>query len=286
MTTILEAITQPTLTRAAFSLVSAGCSILPTRGKRPAIKNWQYLNQQLPPMQRVQHWINYRILCGIGLICGEVSGNLAVLDVDSMDACTEFEAAFPRLADTLTVRSGSGRGRHYYFYSDILPANAWLAGVELRTSGAYVIAPPTIHPCGNPYVVENAVNPRRVANLDTLREWVVERAARIEPAPRPNRNAIFTAIRSGSAYGRAALTSECIAVRMAPVGSRNKTLYIAALKAGSLISSGHLERLEVESQLESAAAALVEDDGQRAVQKTIKSGIEKGLANGNTRRVG
>jgi bifunctional DNA primase/polymerase-like protein len=53
---------------------------------------------------------------------------------------------------TPTVITGSG-GRHYYLsWADITPGNGALGtGVDLKADGGYVVAPPSIHPNGQPY---------------------------------------------------------------------------------------------------------------------------------------
>ncbi len=80
-----------------------------------------------------------------------------------------------------------------------------------------------------------------------------------------------------SAYGLAALNAESAAVRMAPEGTANATLYRASLKLGSLIASGVLGRAQVEAALEAAAAALTTRDGLTATRRTIASGLNTGI---------
>lgn len=286
MKTILDAATNPTLRGAAFDYVEAGCSIIPTQSKKPNGVRWEIYQHRRARNGEVNYWFSSGKMGGIGLVCGEVSGNLVVLDVDNMNACREFERSFPLLKETLTIRSGSYRGRHYYFYADTLPLNTWLQGVELRADGAYVVAPPSMHPCGNRYCVEVPFPVRRVANLEDVRDWIMHRADALTPTPRANPKPAYPAIRDATAYGRAALTSECISVRTAPAGTRNNTLFRAALKMGTLINAGHLTKSEVEYQLETAAIGLSQSDGLETTQRTIQSGILKGMANPNTRRVG
>lgn len=282
MTTILDASQEATLQGAAYAYIEAGCSIIPCRSKRPAIFQWDEYKTRRSHNGNVRYWLQADRMQQIGLICGAVSGNLVVLDVDSMQACEAFESAFPLLIHTLTIRSGSGRGRHYYFYADQLPINTWLQGVELRADGAYVVAAPSPHKSGHRYAVERAHNVKRVSDLEDVRSWIQHRAGMLyaKIAPKPT----YPAIRDGSRYGKAALTSECITVRSAPEGYRNHTLYRAALKMGGLINAGHLSKSEVEYQLEAAAFALAEADGIDTVRRTIQSGLVVGMSNPNTRQ--
>jgi hypothetical protein len=221
MTSILDAATSATIAEAAMKYIDAGCSIIPLDGKKPAssIKNWTVFARQQPPRGLVAHWLRSGIMrAGIGLIGGAVSGGLVLLDVDSMAACAEFEATFPNLVDTLTVRSGSGRGKHYYFYAHRLPGNAYRGGVELRCTGAYVVAPPSIHPVsGQPYRVECQSDVRRVYGMASVRKWILERGGgAMAVTPKPAR--IDSGIRDATAYGRKALLDQAAIVAAAREG--------------------------------------------------------------------
>jgi putative DNA primase/helicase len=82
------------------------------------------------------------------------------------------------------------------------------------------------------------------------------------------------------AYAEAALADEVRQVATAARGSRNNRLNTAALKLGQLVAAGWLDRGRIERALEDAAAAcgLVADDGGEAVRRTIKSGLDAGVA--------
>jgi len=66
---------------------------------------------------------------------------------------------------------------------------------------------------------------------------------------------------------------------MAPETGRNNRLNECAFRLGTMIARNWLVRAEVETQLLAACRAnqLIVDTGQRAVEKTIASGIEAGL---------
>jgi putative DNA primase/helicase len=63
---------------------AAGLSVLPARRqeKRPAIPTWKEFQEQLPSASHIAAWFARKqdALC---VICGEVSGNLEVLDFDN-----------------------------------------------------------------------------------------------------------------------------------------------------------------------------------------------------------
>lgn len=66
-------------------LVKAGFSILPLMldgSKRPAIKEWKQLQVNRPDPVDIRTW-GHR--CGIGILCGAISGNLEVIDIDEAE---------------------------------------------------------------------------------------------------------------------------------------------------------------------------------------------------------
>jgi RecA-family ATPase len=81
------------------------------------------------------------------------------------------------------------------------------------------------------------------------------------------------------AYGAAALSNAIEEVAGAAPGQRNDVLNAKAYTLGRQVAAGRLEREEVEKALLDAAHAngLVKDDGARAAQNTIESGIAAGM---------
>lgn len=281
---IFHAATRPTVADAAYAYLEADCSIIPVVGKRPALP-WDEFKRVRPSAPRVGFWLRSGRMRGIGLVCGAVSGGLVVIDVDSRAACNEFESAFPALLDTLTVISGSGRGKHYYFRcTGVMPANAWRNGIELRADGAYVVAPPSLHPQSClAYCVDRPFEVKAVASLETVRRWIIDRGGGDTPIPAPRPTPAPT-IRDGSRYGRAALAEETRAVALASEGEGNNRLYRAALKLGSLVAAGHLIQSDVERALEAAAAGLSARDGVDATRRTIASAFKVSLSSPRTVR--
>src|SRR5690606_38365368 len=114
----------------------------------------------------------------IGIVCGKVSGNLLVLDLDGAAGYPAFAATFPALAETYTVASGGGVGKHVYFAVERMPTSVKAMGtpighLELCGEGRQVVAPPSIHPTtGQPYRVERALDILRVPDLADLTAWI------------------------------------------------------------------------------------------------------------------
>lgn len=181
---------------AALAYHNAGLCVIPLNGKRPALGGWKHYQKQRPTEANIRRWGQEGLLRNVGVVCGEVSGNLVVLDCDGPGAYGAFAALFPTLAASFTVATGSGEGKHVYLYVDSLPPTTRaldtpIGHVELRGDGTYVAAAPSIHPVtGKRYIVERPVDILRVPDLDELVSWIESFKANRQPHPdwRPPRS--------------------------------------------------------------------------------------------------
>jgi len=267
----------------ALSYLEMGISVIPCHGKQPALVNgkplsWEKFQTQLATSSYIQNWYRAGLLKNIGLIGGAVSDNLVFVDLDGLEAVARFELTFPHLLDTFTVVSGSGLGKHLYFYCDNLPNTTRTKGFELRSSRTYVIAPPSIHPTSGKEYVPNRTEIKRVDNLNEVVRWII---GMIREKHRSEVETKQPSMRLGNttAYGQSALGFAVRNVCAAAARTRNDALYIESLKLGSLVSDGCLTVHDVESALMRAAAAvgLVDDDGERQCLNTIRSGLRTGM---------
>ena len=271
---ILQATQSASVLEAALSYLETGLSVIPVNGKRNAVR-WSRFQTQRATPGLVHWWHNKGFLSGVAVVCGSVSNNLVIMDLDGEEAVEQYELTFPHLLDTLTIRSGSGKGKHYYYITSICTPTTRTNGFELRSDGCYVVAPPSPHVVTHmPYRVEVKHDPRRLDNLDDVRKWIV---GKIRQKPRPQPSPQIT---KRTRYAAAVLRYECDNVRRAGEGSVNSTLYMAAVKLGNLVASGMLARTDVENQLFFTAAELTARDGEAATWRTIQSGIQTGLVKG------
>lgn len=285
---LLYAAEAETVYEAAIHYSTQDFSVLPCRGKKPGLLNWKHLQERRADLATINKWDEAGLLENVGIICGRVSNNLVVIDLDGRQAVEAFSAQFPALLDTYTVQSGSGQGAHLYLYVDDLPPTTRVVGgpggnVELRADGCYVVAPPSIHPSGNPYTISNAAPILRVYQVREVVTWIkalmLEKHGGVMPPPTPR-----TPVQRATGWAGAALRAECAAVFHAPAHSRNDTLNRAAFKLGQLVGAGLLIRRDVEQELLIAAAPLAQADGDMSVIKTIRSGLTAGI--NNPRKVG
>lgn len=271
---ILYAASQVNIIEAAHAYLDANVSIIPLVGKLPSVA-WNEFRQTPPARARVRWWLQTGKMQNIGIVLGTVSGGLVVLDVDDPEAVTTFERTFPEMANTMTVQTS--RGRHYYWYTMCPPNHTIMCKpYELRSNGAYIVAPPSVHPkSGQPYKLARALAPRRLDNLNELEAWINKcrrGATVITPYPQ-------NAVKEPTRFASAALDAEAAAVRTAPQGTANHTLNRAAYKLGQLVAAGAIDRVHVEAVLAAAASALTARDGERATLRTIRSGLEAGMRN-------
>ncbi len=154
----------------AEQLYNQGISVFPALvdgSKKPQGKWKQYQRDRCSPTQ-LNQWFAESYPCAIAVVCGQVSNNLVVIDIDDPDLVEPFETKLekehPELYDVaVAVETGSGK-RHLYLFCDRpfgprqtfvkMASNKW--AIEFRSEGNYVIGPgsPTqTHKSGQPYRV-------------------------------------------------------------------------------------------------------------------------------------
>ena len=146
----------------ALQYAALGWAVFPVkpREKVPATRHG-VLDATTDPDQ-IRAWWTARPDCNIGLACGEVSGIVA-LDIDPRSGGHEFFEAMTdengRLPEGVFESQTGGGGTHYLFaYAG--QANIDLApGVEVKSTGKYIVVPPSIHPSGNSYEWELSSSP-------------------------------------------------------------------------------------------------------------------------------
>jgi hypothetical protein len=141
----------------ALALAKKGLAVFPClpRDKRPA--GGHGLNDATTERETIVRWWTADPDFNIGIATGKASG-VFVVDVDGCDGELELRkletehGALPATIEAITGRDG---GRHLYFKmpaGDVRnTASKICPGVDTRGTGGYVLAPPSIHPCGKAY---------------------------------------------------------------------------------------------------------------------------------------
>ena len=137
-------------TAAALDYRERGFSVfpLPFRKKSGRIK-WKQFQSEHATEQQIRDW--FKTNRNIAIVAGNIS-QLVVRDFDDVEKYRQWKNNHPELAAKApTVATASGF--HVYVTMDPIP-RLRVSGVgsgELRGTGAYVVAPPSIHPSGKQY---------------------------------------------------------------------------------------------------------------------------------------
>ena len=116
--------------------------IIPTNGKQPHARAGRTIRHfwTNPPTQaHIEAWFGDNKIKSYAILCGEVSGNLFVLDFDDKREYRKFRQEFPQIAQSLTVKTK--RGYHVYLQSDKPVKAQKIRGGDLKGEGTYVIGP-------------------------------------------------------------------------------------------------------------------------------------------------
>lgn len=138
-------------------LVRSGLSILPIRTdgtKRPAISEWGTLQTEHPTDDELELWA--RMHSGIGIVCGQISGGVEIVDVDCKNdkSGTLWQDLQERLAlakvHNVCIQRTKNSGYHIIYRTTAGQGNKKIAInaqklciIETRGEGGYFAAHPT-----------------------------------------------------------------------------------------------------------------------------------------------
>src|SRR5579872_7030084 len=115
---------------------------------------------------------------GVAIATGQLSG-LLVIDIDPRNGGSEnlfeLERAHGELPKTITSLTGGG-GSHLFFQSvdGVKNQSSRIApGIDVKSNGGYIIAPPSSHAAGRCYRWADDLGPDKIA-LAACPEWLVE----------------------------------------------------------------------------------------------------------------
>ncbi len=249
--------------KTALRYLAAGWSVFPVepRGKK-AIGRWETFQSERANKRLITYWWTRWPNANIGIATGEISGFFA-LDCDGFDQIAEMKRR--GLPQTRAVNTG--KGAHFYFKCPDFPIRnraGIFPHIDIRGTGGYVVAPPSVHPSGRVY--HWACSDPIVDAPDWLLELL--KPVPIQPVARP--------VAVGVGYGERALNEELARVAAAQLSMRNDTLNIAAFKLGRVVGAGRLTRAEVEDALLPVAMSI--GLSERESRATIASGLDAGIS--------
>lgn len=138
--------------QAALDYHKLGWSVIPVspRGKKPLV-SWKRYQDRLPTPDRIRAWFRKHPDANVGIVTGETSG-LVVVDFD-VHRGADPKAFAKRFPTPLVVKTGGG-GFHYYFAfpeGETIRNSVGEDGVDIRATGGFVVAPPSVHATGKRY---------------------------------------------------------------------------------------------------------------------------------------
>jgi len=249
-----------------------GCS---SPGKHPLTRHGLY--DATTDRAVVTGWFRKWRHANIAVATGRES-DLVVIDVDLPKAEISLEVLEHigrPLTETLTVLTGGG-GRHLYFRhphrslpntSGRVPGfDEALPGLDVRSDGGYVVAPPSLHHSGGKYAWADSD-----AIIAPLPDWIQEpeRAPLSAGAAGP---ADYTG--NGSAYGLHVLAAELASLQGATPGSRNHALNRAAFAISQVVAGGELDESYARKELLTTALAIGLPEPE--ARQTLDSGFTAG----------
>ena len=166
-----------------------GFSIIPCKSdKRPIVK-WESYQRRSADVEQIKEWWTKYPHANIGIITGDVSG-VDVVDCDTEEAYQSLNENF--LSDTFqTPVVKTPKGYHVYFKHRAGLSNSVRAipGTDLRTTGGYVIAPPSKNGSDSNYDWFDGLSPKD-APLSPMPEFLfdvlAQAASNNHAAPSPS----------------------------------------------------------------------------------------------------
>ena len=148
-----------------------GFSIIPLKekDKRPNIDKWEKYHQQQPTKEEIQTWLDQELFKNIAVICGHVSDDLVVIDIDDEKIPKDIGLKLDKIAETGAWIVKTGKGYHIYCKHHGNPGGIKKPlkyKIEYRANRGYVVAPPSIHPNGKQYTFMGIKKPEDLPELE------------------------------------------------------------------------------------------------------------------------
>lgn len=279
----------PSMLAVARYYAHAGLAVFPLRPRAKIPLTEHGCLDATKDLATIADWWRKWPAANVGIATGEPSG-VWVLDVDGAEgeaALLELQANHGILPEVLEARTK--RGRHLYFTFDPRVRNSAkrLPLLDTRSTGGYVVAPPSIHPDGDTYLWAEGRGPRKLKPAPAP-EWLVEIFTARKPSPRahdpgPREHAPPPVPSAADAPERkwclAALAKERDELERTGEGSRGSAVNKSAFKLAGYCASGYLHAAEIERELFEACArnGLCDKDGDGSVRALIRRGLDAGI---------
>ena len=210
------------LLNAALAYAARGWSIFPCRDGLKVPYTTHGVKDATRNVDTIIAWWSRWPRANIALACGPESGVYVVdIDVDEEKGINGWESLkeFQPLPDTIKQNSPRG-GAHFLFKTDTPPRNknSFRTGIDIRSTGYYIMLSPSIHPNGKPYQWDVAPDEIDIAEFPE--------SMRPADAPKPERPWLKTSVNAP----RSTTTSEIL---------ERARLYLAECEPATQGQAGH-----------------------------------------------
>ena len=127
-------------------------SVIPTKPDKKPYTKWEEYQKRKPTAEELKElWTKYPN-ANVGIVTGPIS-NVVVIDIDGPEGKEAIQDFIPESLITPIVQTPR-EGQHLYFMNpDIKLCNnsRLIPGCDLRATGGYIIAPPSVSDTGKPY---------------------------------------------------------------------------------------------------------------------------------------
>ncbi|MBZ0294676.1 MAG: bifunctional DNA primase/polymerase, partial [Anaerolineae bacterium] len=208
------------LTTVLTLIQQLNCSVLPLHGKKP-LGPWKHLTQRKPTPQELESWFTNPNITSYGILLGTISSHLIGLDFDSETHYQDFQAYFPQLSQSFTVRSR--RGYHIYLRTEHNVRTQRFPYGELLGKHSYLVGPGSqIHTAEevSTYTIQNNSKVQQInqKQLQAVITWLGGASRAVTPL------AIAT-------HQQQTLTQLAQHYQQTAANGRNHALYTTALRA-------------------------------------------------------
>ena len=167
---------------AALDYIERGLAVIPVSpgGKVPATVKG--INDWSDNPEQAMFWWGMGDYAGtkgsnprynVGVVCGQASRGLLVIDVDvhgdvdGRETLREWETVNGKLPETPCQITGGGGLQYFYRATrEIRPSANGELGIDVRGDGSYVVMPPSIHPSGEAYEWSVSLDDCDIADAD------------------------------------------------------------------------------------------------------------------------
>ncbi|KKL17551.1 hypothetical protein LCGC14_2484430, partial [marine sediment metagenome] len=129
------------LLEAALQYARQGLSVIPVQaeGKKP-LHEWKDAQEHPAGEAQIHDWWSQYPRSNVGIVCGAISG-VTVVDLDGPDGLTSFKEL--GLPTSRVVKTPHGYHIYYLYTPDLHTGAAFLPGIDVRSDGGFVVAPPS-----------------------------------------------------------------------------------------------------------------------------------------------